>query len=239
MENLDLSTFRHIVVLSGAGISAESGLKTFRDSGGLWEGHRMEDVATPEAFARHPHVVNEFYNLRRRQLLREAEPNAAHMALARYAKHFRGNFTLVTQNVDDLHERAGSESVIHMHGELRKIRCVNCGQIHCWDNDLELATPCPTCHLNHCLRPHIVWFGEIPLQMDEIERALGHCDLFVSIGTSGQVYPAAGFVRLARSQGATTVEINLKASDTSDYFEHHFLGSAGNVVPQLFRVANS
>lgn len=225
---------RRIVVLTGAGISAESGLKTFRDDGGLWEGHRVEDVATPEAFARDPETVQRFYNLRRAQLVAGAEPNAAHFALARFEQEFAGRLTIVTQNVDDLHERAGSVAVTHMHGELLKVRCEACSTVHAWRDALEQATACPGCRNAGTMRPHIVWFGEMPFHMDTIERALLDCDMFVSIGTSGNVYPAAGFVQIANSVGAATVELNLEASQGHRHFDHSVQGPAGTVVPGFF-----
>lgn len=219
---------KNIVVLTGAGISAESGLATFRASDGLWCDHRVEDVATPEAYARDPALVQAFYNLRRRQL-REVKPNAAHHALAKLAAEWHGNFLLVTQNVDDLHDRALAEvnpaagfQLIHMHGELRKARCNITGEVSDCDFDLQA---------NDTLRPHIVWFGEMPLMMDEIDHALRNADLFVSIGTSGNVYPAAGFVSLARHAGAHTLELNLEPSLVYSNFAESKQGPASVLVP--------
>lgn len=212
-----------IVILTGAGISAESGLPTFRGPDGLWEGHRVEDVATPEAFGRDPHLVHRFYNLRR-EALGSVEPNAAHVAIARLQRERR--VTLVTQNVDDLHERAGSTDVIHMHGELRKALCTSCGGRTKWSDDMEIDTPCPACGKTGGMRPDIVWFGEIPYRMEEIERALMDADLFAAIGTSGNVYPAAGFVRTARFAGAHTVEFNNAGTAVSGLFEEHRVGPA-------------
>ncbi len=229
-----MSRYQSIVVLTGAGVSAESGIKTFRDHNGLWENHRIEDVATPEAFARTPERVQQFYNARRRQLVEEAHPNPAHLALARFERAFSGDFTLVTQNVDDLHERAGSRNLIHMHGELLKARCAKTETIFPWTADITITTPCPCCNRPGLLRPHIVWFGEIPLQMDEIEAALAKCDLFVAIGTSGQVYPAAGFVQMATAYGAHTVELNLEPSQGRNLFNEHHYGPAGQTVEQFF-----
>lgn len=226
--------FNAIVILTGAGISAESGLKTFRDSGGLWEGHRIEDVATPEAFARAPEVVYTFYNMRRAQLLESASPNNAHIALAEFEQQFDGEFTLVTQNVDNLHEQGGSQNVRHMHGELLKARCTSSQRIFEIDHAITGQSECACCQKLGTLRPHIVWFGEMPLYMDEIEAALTRCDLFISIGTSGQVYPAAGLVQLARMGGATTVELNLEPSDGYSNFEHSHYGPATAVVSQFF-----
>lgn len=220
---------RNIVVLTGAGISAESGVPTFRAADGLWEGHRVEDVATPEAYARDPGLVQAFYDARRAHLAR-VEPNAAHRALARLDAAWRGDFLLVTQNVDDLHERGGSKRLIHMHGELKRGWCRACDARHGWEGTLADAPHCPGCGSAGALRPDIVWFGEMPYQMERIEAALWACDLFVSIGTSGAVYPAAGFVELARAGGAATLEINLEP--TGGRFDAARAGKAGVLVPQ-------
>jgi len=223
---------RRIVVLTGAGISKESGLDTFRDKDGLWSRVRIEDVATPEAFARDPLRVQAFYNARRRGLLDPAvQPNAAHRALARLEQTFAGELLLVTQNIDDLHERAGSQRVLHMHGELLKARCRHCDTVHRWPGDLEPATPCPGCGEPGGLRPHVVWFGEMPLDMERIDEALAAADLFVSTGTSGNVYPAAGFVAEARAAGAHTVELNLEPSEGAALFREAHHGPASQVVP--------
>jgi len=228
-----MARYRNILVLTGSGISAESGLATFRDQGGLWERHRIEDVATPEAFARNPEFVQNFYNARRAQLA-EAAPNPAHEALARLERGVRsagGAFTLVTQNVDDLHERAGSETVLHMHGELAKARCLGCGTVQSWTGDIGPDDRCSACAAAG-LRPHVVWFGEIPLYLDEIDAALSEADLFVSIGTSGAVYPAAGLVTQAPALGrAHTVEINLEPSEGRQYFAEARHGPASRIVP--------
>jgi NAD-dependent deacetylase len=229
-----MSRYQSIVVLTGAGVSAESGIKTFRDNNGLWENHRVEDVCTPEAFARKPELVQQFYNARRRQLVAEAKPNPAHLALAEFEQRFKGEFTLVTQNVDDLHERAGSLKLLHMHGELLKARCNQTHKMTPWNTDITASTPCPCCGETGRLRPHIVWFGEIPLYMDEIESALSRCDLFVSIGTSGQVYPAAGFVQMASKYGAHTVELNLEPSAGRTLFAEHHYGPASHAVAAYF-----
>ncbi len=223
-----------IVVLTGAGVSAESGLKTFRDNNGLWEDHSVEEVATPEAFAANPALVQRFYNLRRQQLVEDAEPNAAHEYLAEFERQFPGRFTLVTQNVDDLHDRAGSQNLLHMHGELLKVRCAGSGKIFDRTTPLYSDETCSCCGSAGTLRPHIVWFGEIPLYMDEIQEALASCDLFVSIGTSGNVYPAAGFQQMARSYGAHTVELNLEASAGASYFHEQHYGPATKIVPEFF-----
>ena len=218
-----------IVILTGAGISAESGLPTFRDKDGLWEGHRVEDVACPEAFARNPALVQQFYNLRR-AALHTVVPNAAHLALARLQRDYPGEVTLITQNVDDLHERAGSSGVIHMHGELRKIFCVRCDRRTLWEDDLSTTTACPACGFTGKLRPDIVWFGEIPYHMEAIGDAVGTAGIFAAIGTSGQVYPAAGLVMLARSAGAKTVEINNAETRVSDRFDRQLIGPATREV---------
>ena len=217
-----------IVILTGAGISAESGLRTFRDANGLWENHRVEDVATPEAFHRNPALVYRFYNERRRSLP-AAQPNAAHLALARLEREWPGEVLLVTQNVDDLHDRAGSRSLLHMHGELMKGRCLACGTVLDWPGDLDADSCCPACRRGP-VRPHIVWFGEMPLEMDRIYRALERCALFAAIGTSGHVYPAAGFVEAA-ARGARTVELNLEPSLVADAFQEHRSGRATDLVP--------
>lgn len=226
--------FNSVVVLTGAGISAESGLKTFRDSGGLWEGHSISEVATPEGFARNPELVHTFYNLRRKQLIDEASPNAAHKALAAFEKNYAGDFTLITQNVDNLHEQAGSHNIFHMHGELLKARCLECEESVTWSDALNGTTLSPCCNTEGSLRPDIVWFGEIPMHMSKIEQVLEKCDLFVSIGTSGQVYPAAGFMRLASFAGAKTVELNLESCGRYSQFDHSIYGPATQVVSQFF-----
>jgi NAD-dependent deacetylase len=220
-----------IVILTGAGISAESGLPTFRDKDGLWEGHRVEDVACPDAFLRNPDLVHKFYNLRR-AALKTVAPNAAHLALARLQQQFPGRVTLITQNVDDLHERAGSTKVIHMHGELRKAICTRCDHGAEWEGDLQTTTPCPACGLTGGMRPDIVWFGEIPYHMERIESAVETADVFAAIGTSGHVYPAAGFVSLAKLAGAETIEINNAQTLISGRFGTHRIGPASVEVPR-------
>lgn len=219
-----------IVILTGAGISAESGLATFRGPDGLWEGHRVEDVATPQAFARDPDLVQTFYDQRRARL-NGVEPNAAHRALARLDAEWPGNLLIVTQNVDDLHERAGARRVLHMHGELNSAWCLACDARSRWQEDLRHGPPCPACGMPGHLRPDIVWFGEMPYDMDRIDRALGDADLFVSIGTSGAVYPAAGFVQTARYVSARTLEMNLEPSQGSLFFHESRTGRAGELVP--------
>jgi NAD-dependent deacetylase len=221
---------RNIVILTGAGISAESGLATFRGPDGLWEGHRVEDVATAEAFRRDPALVQAFYDARRAKL-GTVEPNAAHAALARLDAQWPGELLIVTQNVDDLHERAGARRILHMHGELGSAWCLACGSRMRWQGPLADEPPCPSCGDSGRLRPDIVWFGEMPYEMERIDRALMAADLFVSIGTSGAVYPAAGFVQTARYSGARTLEINLEPSLGSVYFHETRIGRAGELVP--------
>ena len=219
----------NIVILTGAGISAESGLRTFRATDGLWEDHRIEDVATPLAFRRDPGLVQRFYDQRRTDIL-AAQPNPAHEALARLDQEWRGGLLIVTQNIDDLHERAGARRVLHMHGEGLSAWCIACDARHPWSGTLRDAPPCPSCGAR-ALRPDIVWFGEMPYRMDEIFAALARADLFVSIGTSGGVYPAAGFVQEAKSHGARSVELNLERSQGSGWFDETRLGPASALVP--------
>lgn len=220
---------RNIVILTGAGVSAESGIATFRGPGGLWEGQRVEDVCTPQALARDPELVHRFYDERRAKLATVA-PNAAHRALARLDAEWPGELLLVTQNVDDLHERAGSGRLIHMHGELRSALCADCAHRLPWKESLPPGAQCPACG-SPALRPDIVFFGEMPYRMDAIERALANADLFVAIGTSGAVYPAAGFVQTARYHGAETLELNLDPSEGSLWFGESRMGPAGTLVP--------
>lgn len=233
-DQLDNRHWHNIVILTGAGISAESGLGTFRGAGGLWEQQRVEDVATPEAFARDPGLVYRFYNARREHLCGgEVQPNAAHRALAELEQNFPGHFTLVTQNVDNLHERGGSRRVFHMHGELMKMRCQRSGTVFDAPRYFDETDACHCCEETGNLRPHVVWFGEMPLHMDEIYALLEDCDLFVAIGTSGNVYPAAGFVQVARQAGASTLEINPEITSGSSLFHHQWRGPATEHVPRL------
>jgi NAD-dependent deacetylase len=222
-----------IVILTGAGISQESGLETFRDPDGIWSKVRVEDVATPEAFARDPDRVHAFYNMRRaRHRTSTVAPNPAHAALAKLEREWPGDVLVVTQNVDSLHERAGSTRLIHMHGVHSKARCNGCGHIVAWEGDMSVADVCAGCAKPGGLRPHVVWFGEMPLEMDRIQEALSICDLFISIGTSGDVYPAAGFVGLVRRLGeAHTVEINLEPSRGATMFAEAHYGPASTTVP--------
>lgn len=223
----------HVFVLTGAGVSAESGLATFRDPGGLWETHDPRDLATPEAFARDPALVHRFYNWRR-QAAADAQPNAAHRALARFERDFvaQGHaLTLVTQNVDSLHQRAGSTGAIAMHGTHATVRCQSCGARHEWAGDLSIATPCPSCGGAGGLRPDIVWFGEMPLHSARIAAALGAADAFVAIGTSGAVYPAAAYVAAARQRRLPTVEFNLEPADNAGLFARSVYGRASQTLP--------
>lgn len=219
-----------LVVLTGAGISAESGIPTFRDAEGLWEGHRVEDVATPEAFEHDPGTVQRFYDARRRAVT-SVRPNAAHHALARLEETLGDDVLVVTQNVDDLHERAGSTRLVHMHGELRRALCGSCAARPAWDADLIHDPPCPVCG-ERALRPDVVWFGEMPYELDRIERAVIACDVFASIGTSGAVYPAAGYAALAAAFGARTIELNLIPTMGIVAFDEVRAGPASVVVPR-------
>jgi len=225
-------TYRNIVILTGAGISAESGVDTFRARDGIWSKVDYRDVATPEGFARDPARVHEFYNMRRRGLA-NVQPNAAHFALARLEKEYKGSVLLVTQNIDDLHERACSKRLIHMHGELAKALCEACGKQSQWSGDMSTDSICPSCGFIGHMRPDVVWFGEMPYHMERILAALAGCDLFVSIGTSGNVYPAAGFVEQATLAGAHSVELNLEPSEGARLFAEAHHGKATVVVPEF------
>ncbi len=224
-----MGKIRNIVILTGAGISAESGIDTFRGGGGLWEQHRVEDVATPEAFERDPNLVLRFYDMRR-SAIQTKLPNAAHFALGKLEAEWPGRLLIVTQNVDDLHERGGANEVLHMHGEHLKAWCTRCDIRSPWTATLIERPPCPVCTARR-LRPDVVWFGEMPYRMGEIYAALREADLFVSIGTSGAVYPAAGFVQNAVELGAQTLELNLVRSQGSSWFHESRLGLASEVVP--------
>ncbi len=224
-----MTPVRNIVVLTGAGVSAESGLATFRGPDGLWEGHRVQDVCTPEALRADPRLVHGFYDARRAALA-EVAPNPAHLALARLDAAWPGELLLVTQNVDDLHERAGARRLLHMHGELLSGWCLACDGRNPWSGAMGVRAECPQCGAQ-AVRADIVFFGEMPYRMEAIEAAISRADLFVSIGTSGAVYPAAGFVRSARSHGAQTLELNLEPSEGSHYFDESRMGPAGQLVP--------
>lgn len=222
--------FERIVILTGAGLSAESGLSTFRDKDGIWAKHDIEDVATPEAFQRNPELVLDFYNQRRRGAI-GVKPNDAHLALARLELFHPGSVLTVTQNIDPLHEMAGTHNLIHMHGELLKALCSHCGAKKPWREDISTDLACDSCGRKGGMRPDVVWFGEMPYQMDEIYQALSEADLFISIGTSGWVYPAAGFVVAAREVGAYTVELNLEPSEGATLFDEKIHGPATKIVP--------
>ncbi len=223
----------NIVILTGAGVSAESGIATFRGPGGLWEGHRVEEVATPEGFRADPDLVHRFYNQRRERLIDgSVKPNAAHLALARLEKGLNGDLLVVTQNIDDLHERAGSRRLLHLHGELLKSRCTACGSVVACRGKTGLRSGCASCGEVGTVRPHIVWFGEMPFHLEEISAAISRADLFVSIGTSGNVYPAAGFVAWAAEAGVRTLELNLDESSGSSRFDESRRGPATVRVPQ-------
>ena len=225
-----MTDFRHIVILTGAGLSAESGLSTFRDQDGIWAKYDYREVATPEGFRRNPQLVHDFYNQRRRAH-KGVVPNAAHRALARLEREHQGEVVVVTQNIDALHEAAGTRNLIHMHGELLKALCALCGSRHAWTEDLGLKSQCPGCGRKGGLRPDVVWFGEMPYEMDRIYEHLIKADLFLSIGTSGNVYPAAGFVAVTRENGARTVELNIEPSEGAGLFHEAVLGPATEIVP--------
>jgi NAD-dependent deacetylase len=223
----------NIVILTGAGISRESGLDTFRDTDGIWAKVNVDDVATPEGFARNPERAHQFYNSLRNQLLSDAiRPNAAHLALANLEREWDGKVLLVTQNVDDLHERAGSANLIHMHGELLKARCSNCLRVITCNENLSVTTACTGCGLSGSMRPHIVFFGEFPYAMSEINQAVKECDIFMAVGTSGNVYPAAGLVEVARVARAHTVELNLEPSVGAPRFHERIYGPATIIVTE-------
>ena len=234
MDQIDKQT--KVVILTGAGISAESGIKTFRDNDGLWENYRIEDVATPQAWQRNPRLVWQFYQARRRQLT-EVQPNPAHEALSELEQYLGDNFLLITQNVDDLHSRAGSNKLIHMHGELALLRCENCLEIFAMMEEHQLTddyVECPSCD-NDRLRPHIVWFHEVPLRLEEIYLAVEECDVFITIGTSGHVYPAAGLIDVAKSNGARCIGVNLEPPLNIDMHDEFYQGKAGEILPELVK----
>ena len=225
---------KKVVILTGAGISAESGVKTFRDNDGLWENHRVEDVATPEAWNVDPQLVWRFYQARRRQM-KEVEPNPAHKALAKLEAEI-DDFTLITQNVDDLHERGGSEVVIHMHGRLQTLRCEKSKQIELRMSEPDLLDGyvyCNCCAQPSRMRPDIVWFGEMPMRMEDIYSSVESCDIFIVVGSSGHVYPAAGMVHVARSFGAHTILVNYEMPANGNDFDEIHLGKAGEILPDL------
>ena len=225
-----MSTYKNIVILTGAGISAESGLATFRASNGLWNNHKVEDVATIEAFERNPAYVHEFYNELKKELVK-AKPNKAHLAITRLQKEYDANISVVTQNVDTLHEKAGNQNIHHIHGQINQAVCLNCGRILETFGDVDTETVCPHCHIAGMMKPNIVFFGENLLCMDKVDRLLSECDLFLSIGTSGVVFPAASFVQIAKYNNVKTYEFNLEPPSNNYYFDHHIYGPAGTTLP--------
>ncbi|MDG6897475.1 NAD-dependent protein deacylase [Actinobacillus delphinicola] len=223
-----------VVILTGAGISAESGLRTFRAEDGLWEDYSIDEIATPEGYQRNPRLVQDFYNQRRKALFDpKINPNAAHFALAELEQQLGDNFLLITQNVDNLHERAGSKNIIHMHGSLLEAKCPLTEKVYPWTGDLSASDKCHCCEIRQPLRPNIVWFGEMPYEMDRIYDALADCDYFISIGTSGNVYPAAGFVKEANRAHAQTIELNLEPSNVENAFQIKRYGLATKIVPEF------
>ena len=225
-----MQKYKNIVILTGAGISAESGLATFRASNGLWNNHKVEDVATIEAFERNPAYVHEFYNELKKELIK-AEPNPAHLAITRLQNEYPANISVVTQNVDTLHEKAGNKNIYHIHGQINQAVCLNCGQVLETFGDVDTETICPHCQIAGMMKPNIVFFGENLLCMDKVDDLLRHCDLFLSVGTSGVVFPAAAFVQTAKYYGAKTFEFNLEATSNNFYFDKHIFGPAGTTLP--------
>lgn len=227
-------TYKHIVFLTGAGISAESGLSTFRSENGLWNNHRVEDVATIEAYYRNPDYVHQFYNNMRPELLK-AQPNPAHLAITELQQKYPAQIDVVTQNVDTLHEKAGNQNIYHIHGQINQIVCMNCGHVFETWGDVSSEDKCEHCGTVGMLKPNIVFFGENLLYMNKVDRLLQECDLFVSIGTSGVVYPAAGFVQIAKMFGADTVELNMETTSNNRLFDRHIYGPAGTTLPVLVK----
>ena len=226
--------YNRIVFLTGAGISQESDIPTFRSQTGLWNNHRVEDVATIEAFHKNPDFVHEFYNQMRKDLINK-KPNPAHLAITELQNNFNGEVYIITQNIDTLHEKANSKNIFHMHGTINELVCLNCGRTHTTWNEASSETICPHCETLGFIKPNIVFFGEMPLYMDKIEKLLKTCDLFISVGTSGVVYPAAGFVQTAKYYGATTIEINLDMASNNFFFDKHIYGKAGSILPNFIK----
>ncbi|MBP5215163.1 MAG: NAD-dependent deacylase [Alphaproteobacteria bacterium] len=226
--------YKNIVILSGAGISAESGLATFRSENGLWNHHRVEDVATVEGFMRNPEYVHEFYNEMRPELF-EAQPNPAHFAITELQQNYPYEVSVITQNVDTLHEKAGNKNVYHIHGQINQIVCFHCGKVFETWGDVHSDDKCENCGARGFLKPNIVFFGENLLYMDKVDRLLKNCDLFISVGTSGVVYPAAGFVQIAKFSGAETCEINMEKTSNNSLFDRHIYGKAGTALPELVK----
>ena len=225
-----MSIFNNIVILTGAGISAESGLATFRASNGLWNNHKVEDVATVEGFARNPAYVHDFYNELKLELVK-AQPNTAHLAITHLQKEYPANISVVTQNVDTLHEKAGNQNIYHIHGQINQAVCQHCGHILETFGDVDTQTQCANCNVVGMMKPNIVFFGENLLYMDKVDKLLSNCDLFLSVGTSGVVFPAASFVQIAKYNGAKTFEFNLEATSNNFYFDKHIMGPAGTTLP--------
>ncbi len=225
-----MKIFKNIVILTGAGISAESGLSTFRSENGLWNNHRVEDVATIEAFKRNPAYVHDFYNDLKKEIL-QAKPNAAHLAITQFQKEYPAEIAVITQNVDLLHEKAGNSNVYHIHGQIDQAVCLNCGQTVGASGDIDTETVCPNCGVIGMMKPNIVFFGENLLCMDKVDELLRRCDLFLSVGTSGVVFPAAAFVQTAKYHGAATYEFNMEPTSNNFYFDHHIMGPAGTTLP--------
>lgn len=224
--------YKHIVFLTGAGISAESGLSTFRSENGLWNNHRVEDVATIEAYLRNPDYVHQFYNDMRPELFK-AQPNMAHLAITTLQQQYTGEINIITQNVDTLHEKAGNRNIYHIHGQINQIVCMNCGHISETWSDISSEDVCERCGISGMLKPNIVFFGENLLYMDKVYNLLHKCDLFISVGTSGVVYPAAGFVQTAKIFGADTIELNMEQTSNNHLFDRHIYGPAGTTLPQF------
>lgn len=222
--------YHNIVILTGAGISAESGLATFRSSNGLWNNHKVEDVASIEGFQRNPALVHSFYNDLKIEI-QKAKPNPAHLAITKLQQQYPGTVSIITQNVDTLHEKAGNNNVYHIHGQINQAVCLNCGHILETFGDVDTETVCPQCSVMGMMKPNIVFFGENLLCMDEVERLLRSCDLFLSVGTSGIVFPAAAFVQTAKYDGADTCEFTLEPTANNFYFDRHIYGPAGQTLP--------
>lgn len=224
------SQYQNIVVLTGAGISAESGLATFRSSNGLWNNHKVEDVASVEGFARNPALVHDFYNNLKTEV-QTAKPNPAHLSLTKLQQAFPGQVSIITQNVDTLHEKAGNQNVYHIHGQINQAVCLNCGQVlESW-GDVDTETICPHCQIMGMMKPNIVFFGESLLCMDKVEELLRKCHLYISVGTSGVVYPAAGFVQTVKYYGAQTIEFTMEPTANNYLFDRHIFGPAGQTLP--------
>ena len=224
--------YRKIVFLTGAGISAESGLATFRQENGLWNNHRVEDVATIEAYEKNPDYVHNFYNQMKPELWK-AQPNPAHLAITRLQQNYPAEVHIITQNIDTLHEKANSKNIHHIHGQINQAVCLNCGQIMETWGEVTSETVCPQCHVSSMMKPNIVFFGENLLCMDILDELLHHADLFISVGTSGVVFPAAGFVQTAKYYGADTIEFNMEPTSNNFYFDKHIMGKAGLTLPRF------